>query len=334
MASLAASTMKLLLRMRVKQSDPKSKADLVRHLRSAMNMPMPSRIPQGVAVIKEAIAGVPGEWVTVKNPVMTVLYLHGGAFVGGKLSTYHTFCGQLAQRLNARIFLPDYRLAPEHPYPAATDDAFNVYRQLSADMKGGEPLVVAGDSAGGNLTLVTLLRARDEDYPMPVCALALSPGTDATGTLPSLSANSDSDAMLSKGMVDMAVEVYLAGADPAHPYASPSRGDFAGLPPLLVTVSEEECLRDDAYRVVYNARQAKVPVELLSRPDMPHVWVVFPLFLPEAREDMHTLVRFVEKHAANWALQKQLDVPVVRARVKGKSNPKAKPSTQADSAVH
>ncbi len=297
MASLAASTMKLLLRVQVKQRNPKSRAALVRHLRRAMNMPLPSRLPPGVTARKAVIASVPGEWVSVKKPVMTLLYLHGGAFIGGRLATYHTFCGQLAQRLNARIFLPDYRLAPEHPYPAASDDAFAVYRQLSADLKDGEPLVLAGDSAGGNLTLVTLLRARDEDYPMPACALALSPGTDATGTLHSLSANSRSDAMLSKGMVDMAVDIYLAGADPAHPYVSPARGDFSGFPPLLVTVSEEECLRDDAYRAVYNARRAGVPVDLLSRPDMPHVWVVFPLFLPEAREDMHVLVNFVEKHA-------------------------------------
>lgn len=165
---------------------------------------------------------------------------------------------------------------------------------------------MAGDSAGGNLTLVTLLRARDENLTLPICAMALSPGTDATGTLTSLSANSDSDAMLSKGMIDMAVNIYLNGADPTHPYASPARGDFSGFPPLLITVSEEECLRDDAYRAVYNAHQAQVPVDLLSRPDMPHVWIVFPLLLPEAREDMHILVNFVEKHAADWMLRKLL----------------------------
>lgn len=296
MASIQATMLKFFLRMRVKR-ELKSKTELVRHLRSAMDTKLfPSPLPSGVRLEKGSVAGVPGEWLEVANPRMTMLYLHGGAFIGGKLATYHTFCGELAKRLNARIFLADYRLAPEHPYPAATDDAFQVYRQLSAELQGVEPLVIAGDSAGGNLTLVTLLRAKAEDLPMPVCVLTLSPGTDATGTLPALSANSASDAMLSKPMIDMAVDIYLAGADPTHPYASPSRGDFSGLPPLLVTVSEEECLRDDAYRVVYNARQAGVPVELLSRVDMPHVWPIFHLVLPEARQDMHVLVSFVERH--------------------------------------
>lgn len=299
MASIQANMLKFLLRMRVKR-ELTSNAKLVRHLRSAMDTKLfPSPLPSGVRVRQASVAGVPGEWLEVADPRMTMLYLHGGAFIGGKLSTYHTFCGELAKRLQARIFLPDYRLAPEHPYPAAPDDAFHVYRQLSADLQDNEPLVIAGDSAGGNLTLVTLLRAKLENLPMPVCALTLSPGTDATGTLPALSANSASDSMLSKSMIDRAVDIYLAGADPTHPYASPCRGDFSGLPPLLITVSEEECLRDDAYRVVHGARQAGVKVELLSRPDMPHIWPVFYLLLPEAKQDMHVLVNFVERHVGD-----------------------------------
>ena len=122
----------------------------------------------------------------------------------------------MAHALNARVFLPDYRLAPEHPFPAATDDAFNVYRELIADPR---PVVIAGDSAGGNLTLVTLLRARDQLLKMPACALAISPASDARGTLMSRQANSDSDTMLSHGMIEVATDIYLAGADPAHPYA-------------------------------------------------------------------------------------------------------------------
>ena len=297
MASLQAHTLKFFLRMRVKR-EMESRDHLVRHLRSAMDTRLfPSPLPAGVRARSGSVAGVAGEWLEVNNPQMTLLYLHGGAFIGGKLATYHTFCGELAKRLRARVFLADYRLAPEHPYPAATDDSFLVYQQLSAELDGKHPLVLAGDSAGGNLTLVTLLRARDADLPMPACAIALSPGADATGTLMALTANSTRDAMLSKAMIDMAVDIYLAGADPSHPYASPCRGNYAGFPPLMVTVSEQECLRDDAYRVAHTARQAGVPVELLSRPDMPHVWPIFHLILPEAKQDMHALVRFVAKHA-------------------------------------
>lgn len=320
MASLQANTLKFFLRLRVKR-ELDSKAALVRHLRSAMDTKLfPSPLPSGVSVQPGIVAGVPGEWLHVKNPRMTLLYLHGGAFIGGKLATYHTFCGELARRLQARVFLPDYRLAPEHPYPAATDDSFLVYRQLSAELAGKHPLVLAGDSAGGNLTLVTLLRARDENLPMPACALTLSPGADATGTLMSLAANSDSDAMLSRKMIDMAVDIYLAGADPTHAYISPCRGNYAGFPPLMVTVSEQECLRDDAYIVAHNARQAGVSIEMLSRPDMPHVWPIFHLLLPEARQDMHALVRFIAKHTGDGSGGPQVRAGASRRRTAAHQN--------------
>ncbi|PKL95259.1 MAG: alpha/beta hydrolase, partial [Gammaproteobacteria bacterium HGW-Gammaproteobacteria-8] len=180
MASLAAKIIKPLFRAMMKR-DIQDPDHLVRHLRRVMNAPlMPSLIPRGVSLRHGRVADVPGQWLSTVNPVATVLFLHGGAFVGGRLDTYHHFCGTLAKALNARIFLADYRLAPEHPFPAATDDAFAVY---SALIKESLPLMVAGDSAGGNLTLATLLRARDEQQIMPVCAVAISPGADATGKL-------------------------------------------------------------------------------------------------------------------------------------------------------
>lgn len=320
MASLQANTLKFLLRLRVKR-DLGSKEALVRHLRSAMDTRLfPSPLPSGVSMRPGVVAGVPGEWLHVNNARMTLLYLHGGAFIGGKLATYHTFCGELARRLQARVFLPDYRLAPEHPYPAATDDSFLVYQQLSAELAGKHPLVLAGDSAGGNLTLVTLLRARDANLPMPACAVTLSPGADATGTLMSLAANSSGDAMLSRKMIDMAVDIYLAGADPTHAYVSPCRGIYTGFPPLMVTVSEQECLRDDAYIVAHNARRAGVSVELLSRPDMPHVWPIFHLMLPEARQDMHALVRFIAKHAGDGSARRQMGAGEQRKRTAARKN--------------
>ena len=161
------------------------------------------------------------------------------------------------------------------------------------------PLMVAGDSAGGNLTLATLLRARDEQQLMPVCAVAISPGADATGKLMSRDANNGSDPMLSRVMIDGATRIYLQGADPFHPYASPTQGDYQGLPPLMLTVSEEECLRDDSYVVAEQARRASVPVTLLSRQDMPHVWPIFLLLLPEARQDTRKIVRFMQSHLDN-----------------------------------
>ena len=291
MASLPATIIKPLFRAIMKR-DIQDPDHLVRHLRRVMNAPlMPSLIPRGVSLKHARVADIPGQWLTTTNPAVTLLYLHGGAFVGGRLDTYHHFCGRLAQALNARVFLADYRLAPEHPYPAAPDDALAVYRELIDDHR---PLIVAGDSAGGNLTLVTLLRARDEGLPTPVCSIAISPGADATGELFSRQANNESDPMLSRAMIDGATRLYLQGADPMHPYVSPCRGDYRQLPPLMLTVSEEQCLRDDAYAVAERARQAGVPVTLLSRPDMPHVWPVFRLLLPEARWDTERMIAFVQ----------------------------------------
>lgn len=296
MASLAAKIIKPLFRAMMKR-DIQDPDHLVRHLRRVMNAPlMPSLIPRGVSLRNGRVADVPGQWMSTVNPVATVLFLHGGAFVGGRLDTYHHFCGTLAKALNARVFLADYRLAPEHPFPAATDDAFAVYSDL---IKEPLPLIVAGDSAGGNLTLATLLRARDEQQLMPVCAVAISPGADATGKLMSRDANNGSDPMLSRVMIDGATRIYLQGADPFHPYASPTQGDYQGLPPLMLTVSEEECLRDDSYVVAEQARRASVPVTLLSRQDMPHVWPIFLLLLPEARQDTRKIVRFMQSHLSS-----------------------------------
>lgn len=295
MATLPARAAKLLTRLLIKRNTG-TPDQIVRHLKRMLGHALPAWMPVGVTLRTGMVAGVPGQWLEVKHPQTTLLYLHGGAFVTGALGHYHAFCGQLALQLNANIFLADYRLAPEHPFPAAVDDAFAVYRELINNNPAARPLIVAGDSAGGNLTLVTLLRARDENLPMPNCAVTLSPATDATATLPSISANSRTDAMLSGSMIEKVAAVYLAGQDATQPYASPSRGDFTGLPPLLFTVSEEECLRDDTYAAATKARLAGVAVEILSRPDMPHVWPILWLFLPEARTDMQVIVRFIDKY--------------------------------------
>lgn len=295
MASIPANIMKLMLRVGVKR-DIRDPDRLVRHLRRVMNAPLaPSPVPRGIRLQHARVGSVPGQWLSPPDPTVTVLYLHGGAFIGGRLATYHNFCGRLAKALNARVFLPDYRLAPEHPYPAAPDDALQVYRALLDDPR---QMIIAGDSAGGNLTLATLLRARDLGLPMPACALAISPGADARGELMSRQANNDSDAMLSRCMIDVATQVYLAGADPTLPYASPCLGDYRGLPPLMLTVSADECLRDDAHAVAQRARDAGVPVQLMERRDLPHVWPVFTFLLPEARRDFSIIVGALRRHLA------------------------------------
>lgn len=294
MASPSAIAMKVMFRALLKR-DFKTKEEAVRHFRKVLDeAPFPAFLPMGVSVRKMNFAGVPCERLSVRNPKMTILHLHGGAFIGGKLRTYRPFCGALASRLQAEVILPDYRLAPEHPFPAAPDDCLAVYREIIECGVEPEKLVVSGDSAGGNLTLVTLQSARDEGLPMPRCAITISPGADISGKAASWQENDHSDVMLSRGVIKLMGEVYSQGHDPSDPKLSPLCGDFRGLPPLLITVSDEECLRDDGYSLVAAARKAGSSAKLFTRPDMPHAWPIFHPLVAESRADMKMIVDFIK----------------------------------------
>ncbi|MBU0789538.1 MAG: alpha/beta hydrolase [Gammaproteobacteria bacterium] len=293
MTSLSAIAFKRMFRALLKR-EFESEEHAVRHFRRVLDhAPLPSNLPLGVSARKINFAGVPCERLAPRNPRLTILHLHGGAFIGGKLRTYHPFCGALARRLQAQVILPDYRLAPEHPFPAAPDDCLAVYRELIECGTDPADLIVTGDSAGGNLTLVTLQSARDEGLPMPRCAVLLSPGADLSGTAPSWAENDHSDVMLSQNVIRMMGNAYLQGHDPTDPKVSPLNGNFEGLPPLMICASDEECLRDDAYAVATRARAAGTEARLLTRPDMPHVWpILFPL-VAEARADMKLITQFI-----------------------------------------
>lgn len=297
MTSLAARAIKRYSRAIVK-TNPSSKEELVRHLRRTMNNPppLPFRMPPTVRVTEFHGHGIQGDWLQVQSATRVILYLHGGGYVAGVTKTYHPLCGRLADALQADVFLPAYRLAPEHPFPAALEDAVATYDMLLERGWHPEHIVIAGDSAGGGLTLATLLKLRDDKKPLPGCALVMSPFADMTVTAKSHVTNDATDAILSAGMLAMAEDLYVRNeADLRHPYASPVFGDFTGLPPLLVSVEEEECLRDDAYAVVERAKAAGVPISLISRRGLLHVWPVFYPLLPEARADVAKFVEFVRK---------------------------------------
>lgn len=269
----------------------------VRHLRRVMAAPpLLKRLPVGarrepVELDQNLIA----TRVSVDEAQFTVLYFHGGAFMAGETATYHAMAGYMARKLPGEVYLLDYRLAPEHPYPAALDDCMSAYRALLDQGVNPEHLIVAGDSAGGNLTLATLLRARDEGLPLPRCAATLSPSTDATCQLPSIDGNDRSDVMLTASMIRQAAKIYLNGTDPHTPWASPLHGDYRGLPPLFFTTSESECLRDDCYAAVNKAREAGVTARLITRKTMPHVWPIFYPLMPEAKKDLKKAVAFMQQ---------------------------------------
>jgi acetyl esterase/lipase len=293
MPSLVAHVVKLASRAIVKRN-PKSKEALVVHIRRAFaKPPIPQVLARGVRL--ERTAGpVRGEWLRVKRPRRAILYIHGGGYIAGVTRTYHNLCSRLAVALDADVFLPDYALAPEKPFPAGLHDALAAYAHVRASGFDPAQIVIAGDSAGGGLALATLLALRDRGEALPHAGIVISPFADLTATAPSIERCDRTDAMLSATLLRLGDDLYLSpGVDPKQPYVSPAFGDFTGLPPLFISVCEDECLRDDAYAVADRAREASVPVTFYTRPGLLHVFPIFVPIMPEAREALSAMVAFV-----------------------------------------
>ena len=265
-------------------------------VRRAFNTPLPA--PRGVRYTPATVGGVAGEWVEAERPaagdasVTTLLYLHGGGFVACSARTHRPLTAALALQ-GLRVFAPDYRLAPEHPFPAAPDDALAVWRALRAQLTAGHRLTVAGDSAGGNLTLALMLDLRAAGEPLPDAAAMFSPALDLTGGSPSAVSNAQRDAMFDPTQLQHLLAPYMAGADPADPRASPLLADLHGLPPTLVHVGEDEVLRDDGLRFVAKARAAGVLVQSRVFDGVSHVWQLLHR-LPEARQSVRATAAFLQ----------------------------------------
>jgi len=241
--------------------------------------------------------GVNCEWFAapVDDEQRVVLYLHGGGFMTHLPSAYRVFARRLSGALNARVLLPDYRLAPEHPFPAATDDCLEVYRWILAQGIDPKRIIIAGDSAGGNLSLVTAMRIRDAGLPAPGCVVMLSPTTDLTGASASLKYNRHRDPMLVPEALEFVRGTYAPTTQPTHPWLSPIQDSFERLPPLLFHAGSTELLVDDSIRAADKAHWAGVPVELEIWPGMPHVFQMMGV-LPEARAAIARIARFVSRH--------------------------------------
>jgi monoterpene epsilon-lactone hydrolase len=295
MVSLAARAIKAYARLVIRHH-PRDEAHLVRHIRRSLNnAPLPVILPLGVRRATFAANGVHGDLLKAGKPTQAVLYLHGGGYVAGVTRTYMPLCGKLAKALKADVYMPDYRLAPEHPFPAALDDAMATYMLMLKQFPASR-ITIMGDSAGGGLTLGLLLAIRDRGLPLPKCAAVYSPYTDLTSTADSRIYNDGKDDMFTRSMFTVGVSMYgRTEADRINPHGSPCRGDFQGIPPLFITVSEEELLRDDAYMVAERARLAGVDVELVSRKGLLHVWPIFYPVMPEARLDVKKTIRFIQQ---------------------------------------
>ena len=248
--------------------------------------------------------GVPGEWVTVaeSDPNRRLLYVHGGGYVIGSPVTHRRLCEDIARAGGCAVLNLDYRLAPEHPFPAAVEDAIAGLKFIQANGPDGagaaEATFVAGDSAGGGLTLATLLAAREQGVDQPNAAIGISSWTDLAITGESLQTRAEADPLITdKGMITGMATQYLGDADAEHPLASPLYADYAGLPPLLLQVGDAEVLLSDTTRVTEKARAAGVDVVEEVWDEMFHVWHQFAPMLPEGQQAVSRIGEFINQHA-------------------------------------
>lgn len=251
--------------------------------RAAMERAGRFPLPRHVDVDERQVGGVRALVVTptAVPPDRHVVYLHGGGYIVGSPTTHLRSCARLAKRAGATVTIPDYRLAPEHPYPAAIDDCVAAYRSIAAEVAPSS-VTIAGDSAGGGATLATLCRLRDAGDPLPACAYLLSPWTDLTLSGDSMHDRAEADPMLDEDTLAEMASHYAAGTPRDDPGISPLFADLTGLPPLLIHVGADEVLLDDSVRLADRAAAAGVPVELDVADDMWHVYPALDGIVPEA----------------------------------------------------
>jgi len=294
--SLRLELVRLGLRWFIKRRAPHPTAEAARRTFRAMEILIP-RPPRSTRTTAVDAGGVKADCITTpaSRADRHVLYLHGGAYRVGSPSTYRHFTWRVASVARARVLAIDYRLAPEHPFPAPLEDALSAYRWMLENGATPNRLLVMGDSAGGGLALALLLKLRDEHLPLPAAAVALSPWTDLASTGASLKLNARADPMIKAEYVPKFAAEYLAGANPRNPYASPLYGDPSGLPPTLIQVGDDEVLRDDSVRMADKMRRANCRVELQIWPRVPHCWHLLAPVLPEARAAIARMSDFIER---------------------------------------
>ncbi len=251
-----------------------------------------------VSVEHVSIAKASGDWLATPSASAdrAVLYLHGGAYVLCSAFAYREMTSRIARAAAARTLVLDYRLAPEHPFPAAVDDAVAAYSYILAQGFRPSNIAIAGDSAGGGLTLAALVSLRDTGVPLPACAVCISPWIDLECTGGTMETKAAVDPLCTRESLLEEAGLYLAGGNPRNPLASPLYAELKGLPPLLIQVGTEETLLDDAIRLDARAKNGSVTVTLEVFEDMPHVWHVFASYLPEAQQAINQIGEFVRAH--------------------------------------
>lgn len=268
-------------------------------LRQIMSARRPPPDDAGVQCLAAEMGSVSGQWVIAPgaNADSRLLYLHGGGYVSGCADFYLAMAGRISAATGCVLLLPDYRLAPEHPFPAGLEDCLSTYRWLQANGPDGRgparTLFIAGDSAGGGLTLAMLLAMRDRHLPLPNGAIPISPCADLTLSGESIRSQADLDPIMHPSCLGDFVRLYVGDANVRNPLISPIFGDYSGVCPLLIQAGEYEVIRDDSVRAAAAARAAGVTVTLEIYPGMFHVFQSHEPLLPEARTALKHMGEFV-----------------------------------------
>jgi monoterpene epsilon-lactone hydrolase len=293
MASEQAEAIKEQLRQVAGSLDPSMELDELRAVYD--QIAALTGEPEGVTWTDVDAGGVPAIWADSSGGAddRVVQYVHGGGYVIGAAEYYRKLTGHLANAIGCRVLNVDYRLAPEHPHPAPVEDSTTAYRWLID--QGIEPghIAIAGDSAGGGLTVATLLSLRAAGLPQPAAALPLSPWVDMEGTGDSMTTRADRDLLVHADQLKGMADAFLQGQDPRDPLAAPLHADLSGLCPLYIQVGDDESLLDDSVRLAERARQAGVECRLDVFPEMQHVFQMAAGNMPEADEAIGRLAEWV-----------------------------------------
>ena len=255
------------------------------------------------AVTPVSVAGVPCEWTLAAgaDPQRRLFWIHGGGWIAGTLAGYRHQVEALSEETGMAVLAVDYRLAPEHPYPAGLDDCVTAWMWMleNGPRGAGAPSValLAGDSAGGNLTFALMLRLRDEGKPLPRAAAAFAPATDFMGRSPSRRERAHLDPMIDPDSINVIRDLYIQDGTPAdHPYVSPVYGDLSGLPPFLVHAGEREVLHDDGLRMVEAAKAAGIDARFKALPGLIHTTEYWCHAVPEGRASLNEVAAYLRSH--------------------------------------
>lgn len=294
MASLRARIIRSISSRYIKKIDVR-KADVNRMRRRLDTLGRLARTARGVRIEEAKFCGFKSEWLrpTTARRRKLLLYLHGGAYVLGSCRSHRHMVSHIARAAGVNALLPEYRLAPEHRFPAAIDDAVAIYRALLEDGYAPEDIVVGGDSAGGGLTVAMMLALRHAGLPLPAANVLLSPFLDATASGESTESRADRDPWFHASDVGVVVDYYCGYDEVRNPLVSPVFANVAGLPPAFIQVGDDEILLSDATRYADMLRVAGIDAEIEVWPEMWHVWQLFVGKMPESRKAIEGIGRYI-----------------------------------------